>query len=550
MVAKVSDDLVLLSYRELCKRTDTNLSALALALSYQDHDSLVNLTIDPGEYSDAAVFSMDYLIVNFLSKWKGLQTGINTRTVALEAWEGFESQCRVTNERLSNSRLRVLNTRADAVMLMAKRKIARVLGPWKLRDVLHECRWSGGATYDLRRGSSIAEKMSRVKSVTRDALGFAKMLIESDPNWMEAITGFYPEGLACLLDNNFKIVDGNKRVTVPKNAKTDRTISSEPTMNAFLQQGVGRFIRRRLKRFGVDLDDQSINQVLAQKAYTCSLSTLDLKGASDTLSRELVYDLLPLDWYIYLDAIRSKRTRTDRGFVYLEKFSSMGNAFTFELESLIFWALVESTCELEGHEGAVSVYGDDIIIPRSSFDDVVDVLTFCGFSINLDKSFKDGDFFESCGKHYFRGVDVTPAYQKELCSDGLHEVIRMYNRLIRWSIRASGSITSRNTWSSCRLIIETSMKGRNEIPRIPLSDCSDDGFLSPRSRLPDYDMNHGYYCRVLVWSGQTKFVRQSPLLAYKLRRSTWSSAHPKGWAEVGSTVGNWVYRRRYIQSWQ
>lgn len=549
MVAKISDDLVLPVYRELCKRTDSNLASLALALSYEDHASLASLEIDAKGYSDATSFGKDYLVTSFLSKWKGLQTGINTRTVALENWTAFESQCEVTNRKLRDSRLRVLNTRADAIMLMAKRKIARVLGPFKLSRVLHECRWSGGATFDLRRGSSIAEKMSRVKSVTPDALGFAKLLIESDPNWIESITGIYPSGLVCLLDSNFKITKANKRVTVPKNAKTDRTISSEPTMNAFLQQGVGRYIRRQLKRFGVDLDDQSINQSLAQKAYLCSLSTLDLKGASDTLSLELVYDLLPIDWYLYLDALRSKYTKCDGKLVKLSKFSSMGNAFTFELESLIFWALVEATCEYGEHEGAVSVYGDDIIVPRSSYEDVVDVLTHCGFSINMDKSFKDGDFFESCGKHYFQGVDVTPAYQKALCADGLHEVIRMHNRLLRWSMRARGSITARNVWSSIRLILDETKKGRNELPQIPLNDESDDGFLSPRSRLPEYDKNHGYYCRVLVYSGQTRRVRQSPLLAYKLRKPTWSSAHPKGWAEVGSPSGKWMYRRRYIHAW-
>jgi len=43
-------------------------------------------------------------------------------------------------------------------------------------------------------------------------------------------------------------------------------------------------------------------------------------------------------------------------------------------------------------------------------------------------------FFESCGKHYFQGIDVTPAYQKHVI-DGPLQYIRMTNRLFDWIVR-------------------------------------------------------------------------------------------------------------------
>ena len=89
----------------------------------------------------------------------------------------------------------------------------------------------------------------------------------------------------------------------------------------------------------------------------------------------------------------------------------MGNGFTFPLETLIFWALTASACE--GDVDSVSVYGDDIICPRERADDVIDTLTMCGFKINLEKSFVEGPFRESCGCDYYKGIDIRPFYKKE-----------------------------------------------------------------------------------------------------------------------------------------
>lgn len=202
----------------------------------------------------------------------------------------------------------------------------------------------------------------------------------------------------------------------------------------FLQKGVGRHIRRQLLRHGVNLNDQSINRSLArQGSIDNTIATIDLSSASDSVSIQAVRALLPHDWYLYLNDIRSRRVVVDGTSVETEMFSSMGNGFTFELESLIFWALMKSVAYLRGHSGIINVYGDDIIIPSGMYDDAVWVLQEFGFSVNPEKSYHTGPFRESCGGHYHNGEDVTPFYLRRE-PETLTDLIRVANQLRRWAL--------------------------------------------------------------------------------------------------------------------
>jgi len=68
----------------------------------------------------------------------------------------------------------------------------------------------------------------------------------------------------------------------------------------------------------------------------------------------------------------------------------------------------------------------------NNIHDLIDLFNYCGFEINRDKSFFKGSFFESCGKHYFKGIDVTPIFQREVI-DSVPSLFRHYNRVVRWS---------------------------------------------------------------------------------------------------------------------
>jgi len=243
-----------------------------------------------------------------------------------------------------------------------------------------------------------------------------------------------------LTRSAFNVVRGNEIVFVPKNAKTHRIIAKEPTVNSYLQKGFGSEIRRLLRwKAGIDLKDQTVNQRLAREGSSNgSLATIDLSGASDTISQELVRYLLPERWFSLLDAIRSKQgyLRKEKRWIYYHKFSSMGNACTFELESLIFWALCKACLEIGGQGQTLNVYGDDIIVPTEHYESVSAVISFAGFRVNSSKSFFEGPFRESCGKDYFSGIDVRPVFLKENISN-VESIFKLANSIRRYSHRRS-----------------------------------------------------------------------------------------------------------------
>jgi hypothetical protein len=123
-------------------------------------------------------------------------------------------------------------------------------------------------------------------------------------------------------------------------------------------------------------------------------------------------DLLPFPWFEFLDVARSPCYLDGSRWRTFQKFSSMGNAYTFELETLIFYSLAYACCEVLGIKPVtgvnLSVYGDDVIIPQDAFDLFSEVSVACGFKLNDEKSFREGEFFESCGHDYFSGYLVRP----------------------------------------------------------------------------------------------------------------------------------------------
>jgi len=133
---------------------------------------------------------------------------------------------------------------------------------------------------------------------------------------------------------------------------------------------------------------------------------LDLKNASDSVARRLVELLLPKRWFEVLNDLRSPTTLIGNQVVLLEKFSSMGNGFTFELETLVFLAIVLALNPAHKAGKNVFVYGDDIICPTRSSSDVIAALSFFGMTVNKEKSFTYGMFRESCGRDYFNGAQT------------------------------------------------------------------------------------------------------------------------------------------------
>lgn len=416
--------------------------AAYLMLKHGEYAQLVSLEADPLHYRDSKSFGDDYLATKFLSKYPNfLHRDLDPKGKAKASFFEFEDMCKLTNERFK--RLEedpsLWDLPMQRIFRLARQKISSVLREPNLDRISRGFGWGPGATTSCTGSHTSAYvKFAARLDVTSNALIMGHCCINSTPAWVncQLQTDEFPSLEVSLTRDSLRVVRGNEIVFVPKNAKTHRIIAKEPHVNSYLQKGFGTEIRRLLRvAANVDLKDQTLNQRLAKRgSFEGTLSTIDLSGASDTISSELVRYLLPSRWFSLLDQIRSKQgfIREDKTWIHYQKFSSMGNGCTFELESLIFWALCKACLEVNGGEQTLNVYGDDIIVPTDHFESVAKVIDFAGFRINHSKSFSSGPFRESCGKDYFLGTDVRPIFLKEYISNA-ESLFRLANSIRRYA---------------------------------------------------------------------------------------------------------------------
>lgn len=386
---------------------------VATLLKYSEWDQLARLDIDPKHYLDAHSFWLDRQATDILRKYKDMPTSLDREAEARKLFYACEAECFRTNRRLFPLVERVKNPFDTEGVLPFVRKVRQIIAGWlgPCPDVV-EGRFGPGATFVDRGGrTTVPHKMSSEPALTPGAWPF--LIQWSGTLWASACasSGKGPQ-----------FVNGNRFATVPKDSKRLRTIAIEPSVNVFYQLGYGRVIRNRLGRQGIHLDiAQETHRRKACEASTEGhLATIDLSNASDTVSKALVELLLPDRWFSVLEDLRSKKTLIDGRWVVLEKFSSMGNGFTFELETLIFLAIAHAVCDTYRLGDDVLAFGDDIIVPSSHSKAVISALKFFGMSVNTSKSFVDGPFRESCGGDYFLGTDVRPFYLKEEPNEPQH----------------------------------------------------------------------------------------------------------------------------------
>lgn len=241
---------------------------------------------------------------------------------------------------------------------------------------------------------------------------------------------------------SFDVVRGNRLSCVPKNDDISRTICIEPNLNMFYQLGLGEIIQRRLRSvFSIDLSTQpEVNRELAKGGSLGNgLCTIDLESASDSMSLSMLRHILPKTIMSWFEMLRSKTTTLPDGSEKeLFMVSTMGNGFTFPLQTAIFSCIVTACLRYFGipiyRAGERwSVFGDDIIIPLEIAGAVVDLLTYLGFTVNKQKSFFEGPFRESCGHDYYKGRNIRGVYIKSLRTT--QDRVVAINLLNRWSAR-------------------------------------------------------------------------------------------------------------------
>jgi hypothetical protein len=489
----------------------------------------------PSDLTDVNRFRDDYLVKEIVRKYPGFDLGVDRKAVALETLMKGEESNKATNERLSAGISGCPNPDVWQIFQSASRKAISVLGRFDWEALLKGARHGPRATTRVSGDAGLEPKLCGVPHVTASAYNLALEVLRLTPQWLFAIAEAAnqdeenraewptPQPSAVDLGKVLIIQEYDEVTSVPKNAKTDRIIAIQPDMNVYLQLGVGTLMRERLWKVGINLNDQSINQRRARAASRGGENaTVDLKNASGSITSELVWQFLgnhseasggvDLTWYRVLDALRTTCGLVEGQVIEWELFSSMGNGYTFELESLIFWAIAHETCLFLGITPDVTVYGDDLILPSSAVALLREVFAYCGFQVNEDKTFSDlGEtvFRESCGKHYLGGVDVTPVY----VSDGLdtvEQIVLLANNLVRWArwqgYGRDGRIQPVYDW------VVSHLHPRVRQTAIPLGEANDgliksfDEHCPKTVRQPVSGAFLGHSCKTVSTSSRKKLV--------------------------------------------
>lgn len=244
----------------------------------------------------------------------------------------------------------------------------------------------------------------------------------------------------------------SRLIAVPKTQSGPRLIAAEPTAHQWIQGGLQRWLERAIKDTilvnCIDFRSQVKSQDLAlDSSRSKSHATIDLKSASDRLTTRLVEYCFQGNRSL-LDALHASRTRCVEvqpgELILLRKFSTQGSACTFPVQTMVFsmlaiWAvaLVEGRKDWESlsdFSKQVRVFGDDIIVPNNAYEVLTSLLTTCLLKVNTSKSFSQGEFRESCGMDAYAGVDITPAYFRQLpdtAATSLESIVECSNNFFK-----------------------------------------------------------------------------------------------------------------------
>lgn len=332
------------------------------------------------------------------------------------------------NDMCKNWSLKVETTWDEVLVGELKSSLHHFFNPGSLPlwdhpyDYLSKGRCGPGSAVGARGGSFYAKLFASPLTFTDSSLYFwYKRYIRAFPEWSNAELirkEHYGDG---------HVVVGNRISFVAKDDSTSRTICVEPNLNMFAQLGLAHILEKRLaSTYGINLSTQPLkNATLARLgSLNGDTSTIDLSSASDSMSWSLVKEFFPSYVCRTLSSLRSHFTTLPDGTkVPLEMVSTMGNGFTFPLQTIFFASIVTACARARNFKlrfprgqdwGNFGVFGDDIACPVSLTRDVLRLLQLTGFTPNVDKTFVEGPFRESCGYDYFRGCNIRGVYVKDI----------------------------------------------------------------------------------------------------------------------------------------
>jgi len=326
-------------------------------------------------------------------------------------------------------------------------------------DVLSQIDIGPGASLGTS-GNSLYEKLgaSALSGTRKSLFALYNRAASRSSTWLET------EKIRSSHYGTYVEVQGSRLTTVPKQHDISRIVCTEPLLNMLVQKGIASLLCRQLtKRTGISLEDQQPkNRALAGLGSRYgSYGTIDLSSASDTISLRLMREITPPHVLAWLMEARSPTVELPNGDVLpLHMISSMGNGFTFPLQTILFSSIVVGVYRALGirldrpsrdtgmkpgvagiswfyknwEPGAIgnfAVFGDDIIVRKEAYGLVCNLLGRYGFTVNVNKSFSDGPFRESCGADFWHGQNVRGVYCETLKTK--QDVYSLINRLNSWS---------------------------------------------------------------------------------------------------------------------
>jgi len=360
---------------------------------------------------------------------------------------------------------------------------------------------AGPGTSISAKGTDFYTKMfdSKLSATSTDLYFAYKERVSLNPEWALAERFRWEHNGGC------DRVEGSKLSFVPKTHDISRLICIEPSVNMFIQLGLGKILEGRLKSaFGIDLAVQpELNRNLARVgSLNDSYVTIDLSSASDSMSLRMLREFLPRHVLPWFEKTRSPRAWSPLlcEFVELGMVSSMGNGFTFPLQTAFFTCIVSAAARCRQHRlkrakfdvlGSLAenyaVFGDDIIVDKAISGDVLRLLALCGFTVNADKTFVEGPFRESCGHDYYHGRNVRGVYVKSLRS--VQDRVAIINNLNLWSATTGVSLSN-----TIKYLLSTVRGPRGSMPFVPFAESEDAGVRVPFELLgvkPKRDVNTG-----------------------------------------------------------
>jgi hypothetical protein len=295
----------------------------------------------------------------------------------------------------------------ERVLEEARRILTNALGRYDLEEHIELCAFGRRACVGHPyKKSFLDRKFLGPLTGSLEHIAFFKEALKRDPILQDAIHKCSPHG-----DPMYQLCQTLSLSLVPKSYKARRCILANTLLGSFYTTGLGKVFQDRLLGLGLDIRflQQKHGYLAKKSSISRSLVTADLSSASDSITLELLKRILPPDWYTAVVYGRIDQVvLPDKRTIQMSSVITMGLGHTFPLQTLVFYSLLRAIANLLKKPAYISVYGDDLIYSHHLHKYVSAVFPHLHLKLNMDKTYVEDFFRESCGSDYYRGSDVRP----------------------------------------------------------------------------------------------------------------------------------------------